>query len=98
MLQHTLLVRLDMFEREEGEFQKEAAQWSKKELLAKKKMTAAQWWRMYGRHVPGLADFTVKVLSQPITSSDCERCCSLFGAVQKKNRRKLAAKKMMSAV
>ena len=96
--QHTLLLQLDMFEREEGEFSKEAAVWAKKELLAKHKMTPALWWRMYGRHVGALADVAIKVLSQPITSSDCERCFSIFGAVQTKKRRKLCCKKMVQAV
>ena len=40
----------------------------------------------------------VKILSQPITSSDCERFFSLFGAVQRKNRRRLASHKMASSV
>ena len=96
--QHALLMQLEMFERSEVEFSKEAAQWAKHELLAKRKMTPALWWRMYGRHVGGLADMAVKILSQPITSSDCERCFSLFGAVQRKNRRRLASHRMASSV
>ena len=36
-----------MVECEEGELQKEAAQWAKKELLAQEKMTGALWRRMY---------------------------------------------------
>ena len=96
--QHSRLLQLEMFERSELEFSKEAAQWAKQELLAKRKMTPALWWRMYGRHVGGLADMAVKILSQPITSSDCERCFSLFGAVQRKNRRRLASQKMASSV
>ena len=97
-LQHTLLMQLELFEGECGDFGKEAAQWAKKQLLAERKMTPAQWWRMYGRHLPGICDLAVKVLSQPITSSDCERCFSLFGAVQRKNRRTLHAPRMMSTV
>ena len=97
-MQHTLLLQLDMFEREEKEFSKDAAQWAKRELLARRRMTPAMWWRMYGRHVSGLASIAVKVMSQPITSSDCERCFSLFGAIQRNNRRKLCAPKMVRVV
>ena len=68
------------------------------ELLATHKMTPALWWRMYGRHVGALADVAIKILSQPITSSDCERCFSIFGAVLRKKRRKLCCKKMVQAV
>ena len=96
--QHTLLMQLELFEGECGDFGKEAAQWAKKQLLAERKMTLAQWFRMYGRHLLGMCDLGVKVLSQPITSSDCERCFSLFGEVQRKNRQTLHAPWMMSTV
>ena len=97
-MQHTLLLQLDMFEREEKEFSKDAAQWAKRKLFAHRRMMPAMWWRMYGRHVSGLASIAVKVMSQPITSSDCERCFSLFGAIQRNNRRKLCAPKMVRVV
>ena len=87
-----------MFEREEKEFSKDAAQWAKRKLFAHRRMMPAMWWRMYGRHVSGLASIAVKVMSQPITSSDCERCFSLFGAIQRNNRRKLCAPKMVRVV
>ena len=76
-MQHTLVQQLGMFERKEREFSKDVARWAKKQLLACRKMTPAMWWRMYGRHVSGLAGNAVKALSQPITSSTCTCCFSL---------------------
>ena len=74
-------LELDIFEREEREFSKDAAQWAKTELLACGRMTPAMWWRMYGCHVSGLAIIALKVFSRPITYSDCKRYLSLFGAI-----------------
>ena len=96
--QHTILLQLDMFEREEGDFSKEAVVLAKNELLATHKMIPTLCWRMYDRHVGALADVAIKILSQPITSSDGERCFSIFWAVQTKKRRKLCCKKMVQAM
>ena len=97
-LQHTCLIQLELFDVECGDFGNEVAQWAKKQMLAQRKMMPAQWWRMFGRHIPCIFDLYVKVLSQLITSSECERCFSLFGAVQRKIRRRLHAARMMSTV
>ena len=71
-MHHTFVQQLDMFEREEREFRKDAPKWAKKHLLACRKLNPAMWWRMYGRRVAGLADIVVKVLSQLIPFSDCD--------------------------
>ena len=68
-MQHTLVLQLDMFEREESEFSKDAAQWAKKQLLVHRKMTPAMWWRMYGRHVSGLTDIACHSQLHPPTVS-----------------------------
>ena len=85
-----------MFEQEEREFNKDAAQWAKKLLLNCHNRAPAMWWCMYCRHV--CADIAVKVLSQTITSSECERYISVFLAILTQNSRQLCAPKMVCAV
>ena len=67
---------------EKRDFNKDAAPWAKKQSLARSRMMPAIWWRTHGHRVSALANKAVKVLSQPITSSACECCLSLFEAIQ----------------
>ena len=96
--QNTLNMQLDDFKHRRGEFSNEAALWAQANLVAARYMAPALWWGMYGWGHTALAKIAVKVLSQPITSSDCERVFSLFGNVQRKNRRRLTGDRMTDTV
>ena len=97
-VQHTLKEQLEQWESGCTALHKEGPQWAARVLLPKRAMSLARWWRLYGCSMQGLQSIAVKVLSQPITSSECERAFSLFGAVQRKNRRKMGSKKMINTV
>ena len=75
-------------------FRGDGAKFAVNELIAVNKMPAASWWLMFGGEVALLQSLAVRVLSQPNTSSECERCFSLFGAVNRKNRRCMSVKQL----
>ena len=96
--QMALLSQLEMFKKRDGIMGGEGSKFAINDLVSQNKMSPAQWWSMFGGEVPMLQSLAVKVLSQPNTSSECERCFSLFGAVNRKNRRRMSVKKMSDTV
>ena len=97
-MQHTLKEQLEQWESGCTTLHKEGPHWAASVLLPKRAMSPARWWRLYDSSIQGLQSVAVKVLSQPITSSECERAFSLFGAVQRKNRRRKGSRKMINTV
>ena len=54
------------------------------------KLVATEWWFMYGNQTPTLRKLAIKVLSQTVSSSACERNWSMFALIHTKQRNHLA--------
>ena len=54
------------------------------------KLVAAEWWFMYENQTPKLRKLVIKVLSQTMSSSACERNWSTFVFIHTKQRNRLA--------
>ena len=58
-------------------------------------MLTADWWATYSsQEVPELARVAVKVLSQTISASQCERNWSTFSLIHSRQRNRLHAKRL----
>jgi hypothetical protein len=55
-------------------------------------MEPVKWWFSYGAQAPNLATVSMRVLSQPISSSTVERLWSTYGYIQSAKRNKLNVK------
>lgn len=59
---------------------------------------AGIWWDMWGGVVPILQNMAIKVLSQPTSSSACERNWSAFEAAHTKKRKRMEPEKLQDLV
>ena len=50
------------------------------------------WWNYCGDALPMLKKYAIRVLSQPCSSTSCERSRNAFEAAQTKNRSRLSPK------
>ncbi|XP_026438026.1 uncharacterized protein LOC113336291 [Papaver somniferum] len=55
------------------------------------KMSAKQWWGLYGGGAPELYNLAMRVLSQSVNSSCAERCWSTYSYIHSVKRNKLGA-------
>ncbi|GMJ08549.1 hypothetical protein like AT5G33406 [Hibiscus trionum] len=62
------------------------------------KTNLAELWINYGCYAPQLQRITIKVLSQPTSSSNCERNWSTFSLIHTKKRNMLKHKKIQKLV
>ncbi|CAI5957127.1 unnamed protein product [Closterium sp. NIES-64] len=90
-----LLVQLTQFHKGEGLIGSDDARWAATVLVASGRLTEAEWWLMYGGELRALMGMAVTVLSQPVTSSEVERYWSAIARVQRRDRNRLSANKMM---
>ncbi|CAI5469397.1 unnamed protein product [Closterium sp. Yama58-4] len=90
-----LLAQLTRFHLGEGLIGSDDARWAAQVLVASGRLTEAEWWLMYGGELQALMGMAVTVLSQPVTSSEVERYWSAIARVQRRDRNRLSAKKMM---
>lgn len=56
------------------------------------------WWDYCGDCLPQLQKYAIRILSQPCSSSSCERNWSAFEAAQTKKRNRLAPKMLDNLV
>ncbi|CAI5950255.1 unnamed protein product [Closterium sp. NIES-64] len=90
-----LQVQLAMYHRGAGQLGGEDARWAAAVLVESGRLSLAEWWSMYGGEVPVLQNMAVKVLSQPVTASEVERCWSAMNRVQRRDRNRLNAQTMI---
>src|SRR5436190_1308342 len=63
---------------------------SEKARLAIKKATPAEWWSIIAReHAPNLTRLAIRILSQTVSSSNCERNWTTFSLIHTKTRNRL---------
>ncbi|CAI7879790.1 unnamed protein product [Closterium sp. NIES-53] len=94
--QRTLIqAQLAQFHKGEGRLGSPDARWAAKVLVEGGRLTDAEWWWMYGGEVQALQALAVMTLSQPVTSSEVERYWSAIARVQRRDRNRISAKKMM---
>ncbi|CAI5961897.1 unnamed protein product [Closterium sp. NIES-64] len=86
---------LAQFHKGEGLIGSDDARWAATVLVASGRLTEAEWWLMYGGELRALMGMAVTVLSQPVTSSEVERYWSAIARVQRRDRNRLSANKMM---
>ncbi|CAI5986062.1 unnamed protein product [Closterium sp. NIES-64] len=68
-----LAVQLAAFHKGEGKLGSVDAQWAATILVESGRLSAAEWWALYGGEVRALQKIAVMLLSQPVTSSEVER-------------------------
>ncbi|CAI7759815.1 unnamed protein product, partial [Closterium sp. NIES-53] len=90
-----MLTQLTQFHQGKGLIGSDDARWAATVLVASGRLTEAEWWLMYGGEVQALMGLAVTVLSQPVTSSEVERYWSAIARVQRRDRNRLTAKRMM---
>lgn len=71
------LSQVAIYRRAEGMFRIASA------IRQRSTMAPAEWWMMYGKHVPTLQAIAIRVLSLTCSSSGCERNWSTFEQVSK---------------
>ena len=54
-----------------------------------KSMPPANWWAMYGKHLPLIAGVARRVLAQPVCASAAERNWSVYGKIKTEQRSRL---------
>ncbi|CAI5932741.1 unnamed protein product [Closterium sp. NIES-64] len=89
-----LQTQLVQFHKGEGRLGSDDALWAARILVAGGHMTDAEWWCIFGGEVQALQELAVTSLSQPVTSSEVERYWSALARVQRRDRNRIAAKKM----
>nr|KYP44384.1 hypothetical protein KK1_034110 [Cajanus cajan] len=67
-------------------------------IAMRKKVSPAQWWRLYGSSTPNLQQLAIKILSLTCSSSGCERNWSVFEQIHTKRRNRLDHKKLHDLV
>ncbi|XP_078149326.1 uncharacterized protein LOC144544653 [Carex rostrata] len=68
-------------------------------LTAAKQCPPAEWWNIYGREeCPNLAHIAIRILSQTVSSSHCERNWSTFALIHTKTRNRLKMNRLMHLV
>ncbi|CAI6012885.1 unnamed protein product [Closterium sp. NIES-65] len=90
----TLAAQVAQFHRGEGRLGSDDARWAATTLVEAGRMTEAEWWFLFGGEVQALQDLAVTSLSQPVTS-EVERYWSALARVQRRDRNRLTAKKMI---
>ncbi|CAI5532755.1 unnamed protein product [Closterium sp. Naga37s-1] len=90
-----MLTQLTQFHQGKGLIGSDDARWAATVLVASGRLTEAEWWLMYGGEVQALMGLAVMVLSQPVTSYEVERYWSAISRVQRRDRNRLTAKRMM---
>ncbi|CAI7851740.1 unnamed protein product [Closterium sp. NIES-53] len=91
----TLAAQLAQYHRGEGQLGSDDARWAAMTLVEGGRMTDAEWWCLFGGELQALQEQAVMVLSQPVTSSEVERYWSALQRVQRRDRNRLTAKKMI---
>ncbi|CAI5998418.1 unnamed protein product [Closterium sp. NIES-65] len=89
-----LAVRLAAFHKGEGKLGSVDARWAATILVESGRLSAAEWWALYGGEVRALQKIAVMLLSQPVTSSEVERYWSALARVQRRDRNRLNATSM----
>ena len=57
-----------------------------------------RWWHMFGSDTPNLQNIAIRILSQPCSSSGCERNWSMFEHIHSKKRNRLTVERMNDLV
>ncbi|CAI5525359.1 unnamed protein product [Closterium sp. Naga37s-1] len=89
-----LAVQLAAFHKGEGKLGSVDARWAATILVESGRLSAAEWWALYGGEVRALQKIAVMLLSQPVTSSEVERYWSALARVQRRDRNRLNATSM----
>ncbi|CAI5989022.1 unnamed protein product [Closterium sp. NIES-65] len=89
-----LAVQLAAFHKREGKLGSVDARWAATILVESGRLSAAEWWALYGVEVRALQKIAVMLLSQPVTSSEVERYWSALARVQRRDRNRLNATSM----
>ena len=72
---------------------------SEKYRKASQKVSPTEWWSMYGRIVcPNLAPIAIRILSQTVTASNCERNWTTFSLIHTKTRNRLKIERLENLV
>ncbi|KAI3695956.1 hypothetical protein L1987_78962 [Smallanthus sonchifolius] len=62
-------------------------------MIARGKISPADWWKLYGKEIPNVQELAVKVLSLTCSSSYCERNLSTYDDINFKKMNQLENKK-----
>lgn len=81
-------LQLKIFKDRSGSFSSAQAK------VAYTRMLPAEWWMNYGTDAPRLRQLAVKILSQTVASSGCERNWSTFGMIHSARRNRLSREKL----
>ena len=57
-----------------------------------------RWWHMFGANTPNPQNIAIRILSQPCSSSGCERNWSMFEHIHSKKRNRLTVERMNDLV
>ena len=71
-----LQMQLMRYQRKEGTFSMLSVQ------INAKTLAPAEWWHMYGKHLPELCSVAKRVLAQPVCASAAERNWSVYGQIK----------------
>ncbi|CAI5482433.1 unnamed protein product [Closterium sp. Yama58-4] len=71
---------------------------AQRELVKAGKYSMVKWWQWNGTDAPHLMHFAVRMLSQPVSASPCERGWGTWDAVHTARRNRLGSKKCQDPV
>ena len=77
-------IELNRFKQRQGIFTKKSV------LMNAKAMPPADWWDLYGAHLPILSGVAKSVLAQTVCASAAERNWSIYGQVKSKERSRMS--------
>ena len=77
-------LELNRFKQRQGIFTKKSV------LMNAKAMPPADWWDLYGAHLPILSGVAKSVLAQTVCASAAERNWSIYGQVKSKERSRMS--------
>nr|XP_043613722.1 uncharacterized protein LOC122585659 [Erigeron canadensis] len=67
-------------------------------VVSRKATQPAEWWRLFGGEYPLLQKLAIRVLSQTVSSSGCERNWSVFERIHTKRRNRLEHQRLNDLV
>ncbi|KAM7517141.1 hypothetical protein LguiA_006724 [Lonicera macranthoides] len=85
-------VQLEMYDKQRGDFGSSVA------IKTRNLRSPASWWERFGREVPELMKFAIRVLNLTCSASGCERNWSTFEAIHTKKRNRLEYKRLNALV
>ncbi|GLJ27231.1 hypothetical protein SUGI_0533890 [Cryptomeria japonica] len=85
-------IELEMYKHAKGFLSSRAA------IQSRKTIQPAAWWASFGDEIPNLRWMAVRILSQPCSSSACERNWSVFEHIHSKKRNRLSQQRLNDLV